>query len=80
MFLALMSIASILIVIAWIWLIILAFSKSVVWGIFSIIPLIGLIFGLMHFKMAQTPTIMMIIGIVLNIVGQSMAGPIIITN
>jgi hypothetical protein len=73
--LALASIGGILLLVGGIWLIVLAFQKSILWGICSLlIPFVVLIFALMNLPATQKPLIIAIVGLVLQIVGGAMGG------
>jgi hypothetical protein len=58
-----------------IWIIIEAFKESIVWGICSlIIPLVALIFALMHLDRTKRALIIYVVGLVLAFLGVSMGG------
>jgi hypothetical protein len=76
--LTLIYIGGLLALIGWIWLVVMAFGDSILWGILSLFPILALIWGLIHFKTARNPTLLLIVGAVLQIVGQSMGVPIVV--
>lgn len=54
-----------------IWIIVLAFKAGdIIWGVISIFcGIVGLVYGFMNFDRCKVPTIMMMIGIVVSVVG-----------
>lgn len=67
---AILVIASIVNLIAWIWLVIVGFQRSVVWGIlvFLFSPLSALIFAIMHWFDAKKPFLIYIVSTIAMIV------------
>jgi hypothetical protein len=63
-------IGSLLYIVSWIWLIIIGFKNSVVWGIINIPfqPITGLIFCLVK-KSGWLPFVLMIVGLILFSIG-----------
>jgi hypothetical protein len=65
-----------------IWLIVVAFQESVLWGLGSIfVPFVGLIFVIMHWNVAKKPfliniggALLMVLGVVLGGTGNAGAG------
>jgi hypothetical protein len=51
----------------WVWMLVLAFKTSVMWGVASIIPLIAVIFGIKHSDDAGKPLGMMIGGLCIQL-------------
>jgi hypothetical protein len=50
-------------VIGWIWLVVMGFRHNIAWGILNLlIPVVAIIFGIVHFAEARTPLIIMIVG------------------
>lgn len=67
----------ILLLIGGIWILVEAFKESIVWGICSlIIPLVALVFALMHLDRTKRALIIYVVGLVLTIIGASMGGGI----
>jgi hypothetical protein len=61
-----------------IWLLVLAFQESVLWGIGSIIvPFVSLIFVFMHWTEAWRPFVLSVVGSVLAMIGAMMMQPAI---
>lgn len=53
-----------------IWIVVLAFKKSVLWGIGSlIVPFVSLIFVIMNWQETKKPFLIQIAGVVLLVVG-----------
>jgi hypothetical protein len=62
-------------VVTGIWLLVVAFKESIWWGLGSFfIPLVGLIFVIMHWQVAKKPFLWSLLGIVLIVVA-AMAQP-----
>jgi hypothetical protein len=77
---ALSSIGGILLLVSFIWLVVLAFQKSILWGICSLlIPFVVLIFGFMHLPSTQKPLVVLVVGILLEIAGAVMGGSLPVT-
>lgn len=54
----------------WIWLLVLAFSESVLWGVLVLlVPFAGLVFLVMHWDEAKMPGMLIIAGIILRVAG-----------
>ncbi len=59
-----------------IWIIVLTFRTSILWGLASLlIPVVALIFSIMHWEDAKRPFLIYVAGIVLMIVGAVLSGP-----
>jgi hypothetical protein len=73
---ALYYLGAILSIVGWIWLVVVAFKTGVWWGLGTLfIPLVGLIFAIMHWSEAKVPFLVSIVGSVLLYFGAShMAG------
>jgi len=57
-----------------IWLLIKAFQESILWGLGSLfIPLVGLIFAVLHWADCKKPFLYALAGLVLLIAGAAMA-------
>lgn len=57
-----------------IWLLVKAFQESIWWGLGSLlIPLVGLIFAIMHWAQCKKPFLIALAGLVLIIAGSAMA-------
>jgi hypothetical protein len=63
-------IGAVLCVIGALWLVVLAFQESILWGLGSlIVPFVSLIFALTHWEEAKTPFLTAIVGAILIFVG-----------
>ena len=61
--------------VGFIWVVVVAFKTSVLWGIGSlIIPFVALIFAIMHWNIAKKPFFIWLGGLVLMIIGAMMGG------
>jgi hypothetical protein len=59
-----------------IWLIVLAFQKSVLWGLGSLfVPFVSLIFAVMNWDVAKRPFLIQVAGVVLLVIGGMMSHP-----
>lgn len=59
-----------------IWLLVVAFKESAMWGVISlVVPLGAFVFVVMHWHVAKTPFLLNIGGAVLAVMGLFMAGP-----
>jgi hypothetical protein len=59
-----------------IWLVVLAFKKSVLWGLGSLfVPFVSLIFAIMNWDVAKRPFLIQIAGVVLLVIGAMMSHP-----
>jgi hypothetical protein len=57
------------------WLLVLAFQESILWGLCSLfIPLVILIFALTHWEVAKKPFLIQIGGVVLYFLGAALGG------
>lgn len=57
-------------VIGGLWLLILAFQTSILWGLGSlIVPFVSLIFAITHWDEAKTPFLTAVVGVILIFVG-----------
>lgn len=66
---------TILLLIGGIWILVEAFKESIVWGICSlIIPLVALVFALMHLDRTKRALIIYVVGLVLLFIGISLGG------
>ena len=67
----LLLVGGLLALVGWIWMILIAFSESVPWAvvIFFFGPL-GLVYGYLRWDDAKAPTIFMLIGLVMYIIGR----------
>jgi hypothetical protein len=55
------------------WLLVVIFQTSVVWGVISLLlPFVGLIFVLMHWEVARKPFLIQLAGAALCLAGLSM--------
>jgi hypothetical protein len=58
-----------------IWLLIVAFKESIWWGLGSLfIPLVSLIFVVLHWSVAKTPFLISLVSIAMVIAGAFMTG------
>jgi thiol:disulfide interchange protein len=58
-----------------IWLIVLAFKESILWGLGSLlIPFVSLIFAITHWDRAKTPFLIQVGGVVLLVLSVMMGG------
>jgi len=56
-------------IVGWIWLLVVAFKKSVWWGLGSLlIPFVSLIFAIMNWQVAKKPFLIQLAGVVLCVV------------
>jgi hypothetical protein len=62
--------------VGFIWLVVVAFKKSVWWGLGTlIVPFVGLIFAIMNWQTAKTPFLVYLAGVILYVFGAyKMAG------
>jgi hypothetical protein len=52
--------------IGWIWLVVMGFRYSILWGILNLlIPIVAVVFGIVHFPAAKTPLIILLVGVIL---------------
>ena len=66
---ALFYIGCLISIVAGIWLLVVAFKTSILWGLGSlIVPFVGLIFVIMHWEAAKKPFLWSLLGFVLIIV------------
>jgi hypothetical protein len=58
-------------IVGWVWVMIIAFSDSVPWGVgvFCFSPL-AIVFGILHWDDANVPTILYAVGLVLSIIAR----------
>ena len=67
---ALYWIGVVLALVGFIWLVVVAFKKSVWWGLGTlIVPFVGLIFAIMNWQTAKTPFLVYLGGVVLCVIG-----------
>jgi hypothetical protein len=67
---ALYYLGAVLALVGAIWLLVVAFKKSVWWGLGSFfIPFVNVIFAIMNWQVSKTPFLIMIGGIVLCVIG-----------
>jgi hypothetical protein len=67
---ALLYVGGLIAFVGGIWLIVVAFKKSVWWGLGSlIVPFVGLIFAILNWQVAKTPFLVYLAGIVLCVIG-----------
>ena len=72
---ALIIIGGILALIGYVWLLVLAFSESVLWGVGSLFcGLVALVFGVTRFAEAKVPVLLYAAGIVLLGIGEAIKG------
>ncbi|NES20628.1 MAG: hypothetical protein F6K41_17280 [Symploca sp. SIO3E6] len=68
-------IGTILAVVGYIWLLVAAFQKSLLWGFGSLfVPCVSWIFVITHWNKASEPFLVQIIGSVLLVIGLLMSG------
>ena len=61
-----------------IWLLIVAFKESIWWGLGSLfIPLVSLIFVVLHWSVAKTPFLISLVSVIMIIAGTFMIGPVL---
>jgi hypothetical protein len=71
----LFGIGLILALIGGLWIVVIAFKESVIWGLGSLlIPLVALIFVAQHWAAAKKPFIVEVVGIGLIILAQALGG------
>ena len=71
---ALIAIGGIIMLIGGIWLLVVAFQESILWGLGSLfVPFVGLIFAIMHWEKAGKPFLISLGGFVLYAVGAGVA-------
>jgi len=67
---ALLILGMILSVVGGLWLLVVAFQTSVWWGLGSLfIPIVGLVFVIMHWQPSKKPFLISVVGSVLLIIG-----------
>ena len=72
---ALQVVGLILALIGWIWLLVLAFSESIPWGIGSLLcGIVALIFGITRWPETKVPILLYAAGLVLSGIGGAMSG------
>ena len=61
-------VGSLMALVGWVWVMIMAFSESVPWGVgvLCVSPL-AIVFGVLHWDDAKAPTILYTVGLVLSI-------------
>lgn len=63
-------VGAIVCVVSGIWLLILAFRESILWGLGSlIIPLVGLFFVILHWDVAKKPFLYNLLGVAIILIG-----------
>ena len=73
---ALMVIGGIAMVVGGIGILIAAFHESVIWGIgCMLIPIVSLIFVVMHWQETKKPFLINVVGTIIFIAGGAMSGP-----
>ncbi len=62
------GLGGLLVVIGWIWLVVMGFQDSVLWGILNLLlfPILAIVFGAMHWPKTQVPLVLLIVGLVLG--------------
>jgi hypothetical protein len=66
---ALLYIGFFISIVASIWLLVVAFKTSILWGLGSLfVPFVGLIFVFVHWQAAKTPFLWSLLGVVLLVV------------
>ena len=69
MYLALLAVGGLILLVGGIWLLVLAFKESVLWGLGSLfIPFVAIIFAATHWEVAKNPFLLYLLGVVLVIV------------
>ncbi|TWT33595.1 hypothetical protein KOR34_34270 [Posidoniimonas corsicana] len=72
----LMGVGAIVAIVGGIWVLVVAFQESIVWGLLSLfIPFAALVFVIMHWNKAAKPFLINVAGAVLMFVGALIAGP-----
>lgn len=73
---ALLSLGTLLVVVGWVWVIVLAFqSGDVLWGVLSIFcGILAIVWAAMHMDRARIPLFLMVGGIVVNAIGGALGG------
>lgn len=61
--------------IGWIWILLVAFQESILWGLGCFIPIIALIFVVTHWEEAGKPFLIQIVSSVLLYAGMYMGAP-----
>ncbi len=63
-------------VVGGIWMLVLAFQESVLWGLGCLfVPFVSLVFAIMHWDRAKIPFLIQVGGLVLLVVGALMSHP-----
>lgn len=71
----LMTLGSLVSFVGGIWLLVLAFKKSIGWGLASLlIPFVILVFAFMNLEVTKKPLLIVVAGIVLSVIGGVMGG------
>ncbi|MBS0263841.1 MAG: hypothetical protein JSS02_18025 [Planctomycetes bacterium] len=61
--------------IGYIWLVVLAFQKSALWGIGSFcVPIVGWVYAFQNWEQGKKPFLIEIVGVVLSLVGGALTG------
>jgi hypothetical protein len=73
---ALVGLGTLLIVVGWVWIIVMAFqSGDVLWGVLSIFcGILAIVWAAMHMDRARTPLLLMVGGIIVNAIGGALGG------
>ena len=67
----LLLVGAICFLVGWVWLMIVGFTESIPWGVgIFFIPLIGLVFSAFHWPEYKVPTLLMVVGFVLLMIGR----------
>lgn len=71
----LMTLGSLISFVGGIWILILAFKKSIGWGLASLfIPFVILVFAFMNLDVAKKPLLIVVAGVVLSVIGGVLGG------
>lgn len=65
----LVILATVLMLVGWIWLVVLGFKDHWGWGVgIFLLGIVGLVYGFMNFQKAKVPTLLLLAGIILYFV------------
>jgi hypothetical protein len=69
----LLLVGAVCFMVGWVWLVVAGFVESFPWGVGTFfIPLIGLVFSVLNWPEYKVPTILMVVGFVLLMIGKAL--------
>jgi hypothetical protein len=72
--LALIVVGGIIALVGYVWLLILAFSESILWGVGSLLcGIVALVFGVTRWPETKVPVLIYIAGLAVHTIGQAIA-------